>query len=143
MPIPTFLENGYLPEGIHFTGLAEIEERFGKHTPRRKELFLRLKYFVELAHHCGALKMLINGSFITAVDEPGDVDVVIRLDQYHEDMLAQGDLKAMELEIVFETRQPKDAFPAYYEDRWGEWVAFFTNVKGSTTLHKGVLEIKP
>lgn len=143
MPIPLFLENGFLPEGLHVSDLAEVEERFGKNTPRRKELFDRLKLFVQLANHCGAIKMLIDGSFVTAELEPGDVDVVIRLTHYHEDLLAQQDAPAQELERMFENREPKEAFPAYHEDRWEDWVRFFSKVKGSTTLRKGLVEIKP
>ncbi len=143
MPIPPFLENGFLPEGLHSSDLAEVEERFGKTAPRRKKLFERLKLFVELANHCGAIKMLIDGSFVTAKPEPGDVDVVIRLTQPHEELLAQQDAQAQELERMFESREPKEAFAAYYEDRWEDWVKFFSKVKGSSTLCKGLVEIKP
>ncbi|MDZ7293016.1 MAG: hypothetical protein ONB44_24860 [candidate division KSB1 bacterium] len=143
MAIPSFLENGLLPPGLYQAELSEIEGRFGKSTKRRQELFERLKMFVELAHHCGALKILINGSFVTAKPEPEDVDVVIRLDQYHEELISQGDSKALELERIFETREPKEAFAAYYEDRWTDWVKFFSSVKGSSTLRKGLVEIKP
>jgi Family of unknown function (DUF6932) len=99
--------------------------------------------FVELAHYCGALKMLVNGSFITSKAEPGDVDVVIRLDQYHENLVAQGDPQALDLERMFESREPREAFAAFYEDRWEDWVEFFAKVKGNMTLRKGLLEIKP
>jgi hypothetical protein len=123
--------------------MAEIKERFGISTKQREELFKRLEYFVELARHCHAIKVLIDGSFVTAKLEPGDVDIVIRLDNSHEDLLDKADPKAFELERIFESRQPKEAVPAYFEDRWEDWVAFFTKVKGNTTLRKGVLEIKP
>jgi hypothetical protein len=39
MPIPSLLENGCLPVGVYKTDIAEIEERFGKSTPRRREIF--------------------------------------------------------------------------------------------------------
>jgi len=143
VPIPPFLENGFLPPGLHLSDIAEIEERFGRSTRRRQELFARLQFFVELAHHSGALKMLIDGSFVTAKSEPEDVDVVIRLDQQHENLVAQQDSKAIELERMFESREPKEAFAAYYEDRWEAWMTFFSKVKGHTSLRKGLVEIKP
>lgn len=99
-------------------------------------------YFMDLARHCGAIKMLIDGSFVTAKPEPGDVDVVIRLGQAHEDLIVKQDAKALELERIFESREPKEAFAAYYEDRWEDWVKFFAKVKGNTTLRKGLVEIK-
>jgi hypothetical protein len=100
-------------------------------------------FFVDLARHCGAIKILIDGSFVTAKPEPDDVDVVIRLEQAHEDLIAKQDVKALELERIFESREPKEAFAAYYEDRWEDWIKFFSKVKGSTTLRKGLVEIKP
>jgi hypothetical protein len=44
---------------------------------------------------------------------------------------------------MFESREPKEAFAAYHEDRWQDWIAFFSKVKGQTTLRKGLVEIKP
>jgi hypothetical protein len=76
--IPQFLENGFLPAGLYSADRIEVEKRFGKNTPQRRKLFERLKLFVEMARHCGALKLLINGSFVTAKGDPNDVDVVIR-----------------------------------------------------------------
>lgn len=142
MLIPPFLENGLLPEGLHSSNPAEIEERFGRASSRRKELFERLMYFMDLARHCGATKMLIDGSFVTSKPDPGDVDVVIRLGQTHEDLIAKQDMRALELERIFESREPKEAFAAYYEDRWEDWIRFFSKVKGSATLCKGLVEIK-
>jgi hypothetical protein len=142
MPIPPFLENGLLPEGLHLSDLAEVEERFGRSSVRRRELFERLMLFMDWARHCGAIKMLIDGSFVTSKPEPGDVDIVIRLVQTHEDLITKQDAKALELERMFESREPKEAFPAYYEDRWEDWVKFFSKVKSSTTLRKGLVEIK-
>lgn len=142
MPIPPFLENGFLPEGLHSSDLAEVEDRFGRSSVRRRELFERLVFFVDLARHSSAIKILIDGSFVTAKSEPGDVDLVIRLGQTHEDLIAKQDVKALELERIFESREPKEAFAAYYEDRWEDWIKFFSKVKGSTTLRKGLVEIK-
>jgi hypothetical protein len=88
------------------------------------------------------MKILIDGSFVAAKPEPGDFDVVIRLGQTHEDLIAKQDVKALELERIFESREPKEAFAAYYEDRWEDWIKFFSKVKNSTTLRKGLVEIK-
>ena len=37
---------------------------------------LRLSYFLQLARAAGALHFFVNGSFVTAKPEPGDVDAV-------------------------------------------------------------------
>ena len=44
--IPTFREDGYLPEGLHLAGEAEVIARFGSATSRRRLLALRLRRVV-------------------------------------------------------------------------------------------------
>ncbi|MFQ5628776.1 MAG: hypothetical protein ACE5I1_08450, partial [bacterium] len=72
--------------------MDEIEILFGKSTQRRKELFQWLQNFVELAKHCGALRILVDGSFVTAKPEPKDVDVVIWLGAKYLSLLDQEDV---------------------------------------------------
>jgi hypothetical protein len=55
MPIPAFQENGFLPPGLYLADLNEIFQRFGRTSERRRVLFNRLRTFVELAKHVGAL----------------------------------------------------------------------------------------
>jgi hypothetical protein len=51
--------------------------------------------FVELARHCSALRIFVNGSFVTAKLEPGDVDVVIWLGDRFRELLLAGDSRAL------------------------------------------------
>jgi hypothetical protein len=91
MPIPPLQEDGLLPPGLYLAEMNEIEERFGKSTPQRKMLFERLRMFVELAQHCGAQRMFVNGSFVTAKPEPSDVDVVIWVGTKYVELLNNDD----------------------------------------------------
>lgn len=74
--IPEFDDNGYLPPGIHSATLAEIEERFGRQSELRRIQFESIRWMVELAVKAGVKRIIINGSYVADVDEPGDVDCV-------------------------------------------------------------------
>jgi hypothetical protein len=75
--IPAFDEHGYLPPGIHPATPAEIEERFGKSTEMRRAEMESLYWLVDLARAAGIRRIIINGSFVTKVREPNDVDCVL------------------------------------------------------------------
>jgi len=110
MLIPSLQEDGLLPPGLYMADMGEIAERFGRGTPQRRELFERLRMFVELARPCGALRMFVDGSFVTAKPEPGDVDVVIWLGEKYFELIECADDKALRLEEMFDTREPEEAF---------------------------------
>jgi hypothetical protein len=142
MPIPPLQKDGLLPPGLYLADTNEIEEHFGKSTPRRHELFERLILFVELARHCGALRMFVNGSFVTANPEPGDEDVVIWLGTKYFDLLEQADREASLLEEMFDSREPKEAFFVNAEWKWEGWIEFFSRVRGNLSKRKGLVEVK-
>jgi hypothetical protein len=83
MPIPKLRKDGWLPVGIHDCTLEEIEKHFGrfKRTDRRIQLFEKLQQLVRDAWQTGFVKeFFIDGSFTSAKDEPGDIDLIIVLD---------------------------------------------------------------
>jgi len=142
MAIPPLQDDGHLPPGLYLADMNEIEDCFGKSTPRRQELFERLRTFVELARHCGALRVFVNGSFVTAKPEPGDVDVVIWMSEKYFELLEQADKDAVLLEEMFDKREPKEAFLADAEWKWNGWVEFFSRVRGELSKRKGLVEVK-
>jgi Family of unknown function (DUF6932) len=75
--IPPFEENGYLPPGLHGATLAEIEARFGHQTELRQVQMESLQWLMDLARHAGVERIVINGSFVTDVPEPNDVDCAL------------------------------------------------------------------
>ena len=77
--IPKFRADDYLPEGLYLASETEIVFRFGSSTRRRRRLTLRLRRWIELARLIGGQRLLIDGSFVTAKDEPHDIDAVILL----------------------------------------------------------------
>ena len=77
--IPAFNESGFLPPGIHCATLAEIETRFGSQSELRRVQLESVRWMVELAVRAGVQRIVLNGSFITDIMEPNDVDCVLLL----------------------------------------------------------------
>lgn len=76
--LPFLNENGDLPPGVHAAGWTEIEQRFGKGSEARVRALATLKHLHELAIHTGSLRnFYVFGSFVSAVPEPRDVDVIL------------------------------------------------------------------
>ena len=92
--IPDFDERGYLPPGIHVATLAEIEERFGKGSELRQVQMQSIHWLVDLAKRVGVQRLVINGSFVTDVFEPNDVDCVALIaPEFPSDSAAEADLQ--------------------------------------------------
>ncbi len=75
--IPPFGENGYLPPGIHPATLNEVAARFGGGSEVRRVQMESIRWLVDLAHRAGVDRLVLNGSFVTDVLEPNDVDCVL------------------------------------------------------------------
>jgi hypothetical protein len=142
MPIPPLLYDGFLPPGLHLAEMDEIEDRFGKSTSRRKALFNQLRLFTELARHCGAVRMFVNGSFVTAKAEPNDVDVVIWIGAEYFERLTHDDGEAILLEEMVDRGEPQEVFLVDAEQKWNGWIEFFSQVRGYSGKYKGIVEIK-
>jgi hypothetical protein len=142
MAIPLLDENGLLPPGLYLAETSEIERRFGKSSQQRKALFRRFQNFVELAQYCGALRILVNGSFVTAKPEPNDVDVVIWLGKNFHELLLKKDMRALLLQKMFYKRQPEEAFFVSDQEGWDKWVTFFSIFKQNPELQKGLIEVE-
>ena len=72
--IPLFADGINLPPGGHECTWEELVERFCR-SPRRQLLCRRLRSLLESAKRCGALKVLVGGSFPTSKEGPGDLDL--------------------------------------------------------------------
>ena len=141
MAIPSFRDDGYLPEGIHRCTEAELTFRFGTQTRRRQRLTLRLRRWIELGRAVGALRLLVDGSFVTAKPDPDDVDAVMLISASFSAQVVQGVEAALELEEIFLTRQPEELFPAENEAVWHGWCDFFSRTREPDRRRKGLVEI--
>jgi len=66
-------DTGRLPEGEHVATWDDVVERFGWN-PRRRQLLDGLGEAIDLLAAAGCRRLWLNGSFVTAKDEPGDFD---------------------------------------------------------------------
>jgi len=141
MTIPALQENGFLPPGLYLADLDEIWERFGRTSERRRMLFNRLRMFVDAARYVEALRMFIAGSYVTAKTNPRDIDVVIWVGERFLELLELGDKQALDLELMFLTREPKEAFAVFDEDGWNAWLGFFSSMRNRDGEWKGLVEV--
>lgn len=79
--IPQFQDDGLLPPGIYPANLEELAKRFGIQSEIRKVQVESLRWLVDLAVRAGALRLVVNGSFVTSEEEPNDVDCVLLIDE--------------------------------------------------------------
>ena len=140
-PIPPFRPDGYLPEGVHVCSEADVIFRFGSSSRQRRRLALRLRRWIELGRQVGARRLLVDGSFVTAKEEPQDIDTVILLPQNFTQQVEREHPPALELEDMLLTRHPEEIFAAEDETDWEEWVVFFSLTREPDKRRKGLVEI--
>lgn len=141
MPIPPFRADGYLPEGVHCATAAELTFRFGASSRTRRGLIHRVRRWIELARAVCACRLLIDGSFVTDVAHPQDVDAVVWLPTDFLQRVSPSDPAAQELEIQLLTRQPAEIFAAEDRSDWDAWVQFFSRTRESDERRKGLIEV--
>ena len=94
--IPDFDIDGFLPPGIHPATLEEIRDRFGGLSEIRRAQLQSVEWMTDLAARAGIRRIVLNGSFVTNIIEPNDVDCVLLVtpgqiqDTMAEDELVQG-----------------------------------------------------
>jgi hypothetical protein len=71
--LPPFADSGNLPEGVHEATWDEVVERFGANE-RRRELLEGLRQALDSLREAGCHRAYLDGSFVTAKEEPGDFD---------------------------------------------------------------------
>lgn len=77
--IPSFDDFGFLPPGVHPATLAEIDARFGRQSELRRVQMESVRWMVDLAVRAGVQRIVLNGSFVTDIMEPNDVDCALLL----------------------------------------------------------------
>jgi hypothetical protein len=95
-----------------------------------------------LAGQIGARRLLVDGSFVTAKEEPNDIDAVVLLPPDFERQIAEGLQPVLELEQMLLTRRPEEIFAAEDEADWNEWVEFFSRTREADGRRKGLVEIR-
>ena len=142
MALPEFLADGYLPAGLHLCDESELLQRFGSDNLCRRRLGIRVQTWLALARAIRAKRFLIDGSFVTAKEEPNDVDAVIWLPDNFHDRVAFREEPATMIEQMLVTQYPEELFPAYDADDWQEWVETFSRIRESVEHQKEIVEMR-
>jgi hypothetical protein len=132
--LPGFNDDGYLPQGIHAATVEEISARFGQVSEIRQVQMQSLLWLVDLAWRVGALKIVVNSSFVTDKLEPNDVDCVLLIGPgFPKDQAAEAELGAGLPFINFELVE-LEAFRQFTEK---------TFATDRNQVPKGLVEVLP
>lgn len=148
MAIPGLDGDGFLPVGVHECSLDELQSRFGRfqRSDCRLKLYAKLAAYLRDIRSAGlALWVVVDGSFVTGKDEPGDIDLVLVLPKEHD---FRADLRPFEYNVLsrrmVRKRYAFDVLVARENSpEFTEYVAFFQQVRGGTDRRKGVLKVVP
>jgi len=136
---PSFDEQGFLPPLVRCSE-AEVMRWFG-FSERRQELVRRIDRWIYLARAIKARRLLLDGSFVTAKGEPGDVDAVVLLPTDFGEQVRKGIPEAVELHGMLRAREPKELFAAEEEADWWAWFLFFSRTRMPDRRCKGLIEV--
>ena len=142
MELPDFQADGYLPPGVHLCDEPEIIQRFGIGNLARRRLGLRVQTWLAMARAIHAKRFLIDGSFVTAKEEPNDVDAVIWLPENFSDQVALREEPAETIQKMLVTRYPEELLAARTQKHWDHWVEFFSQTTDPVCEIKGLVEVR-
>ncbi len=148
MDFPSFREDQWLPEGHFSTSWEEIEIKFGGEAGSQRRKTIRLLLDWRDAARAKGLsgRIILNGSFISAKENPGDFDLLFLFDMATENLVRE-DSEALELidplhckrvyggdVFAFSARMASD-YPHFFPMDTFDRIKF-------TDVKKGVLEVE-
>jgi hypothetical protein len=142
--IPDFIPTGLLPDGIHWSDLAEIRARYCWNT-HRERLFGGFERAVAALSVAGCKLLYLNGSFVTTKDYPGDYDACWEMASVDPSLLDPVFLDFRNLRAGQKAKYLGEFFPA--SSRPGVNAAFqtfltFFQVDKTSGSSKGIIGIK-
>ena len=147
--LPPLNGHGLLDPGVYNLSLSQISDLFGRFqkTDRRLALFARLKAMVEeVGSFTFARYLIVDGSFITAKDEPSDIDLLFvvtegavpittTINPFEYNALSSKRLRKKYAFDVFVVTESSDAYDRYVE--------YFTRLKeGPADVRKGLVRLE-
>ncbi len=122
--IPPFDEFGYLPPGIRLATLDEIDACFGQLSELRRVQMESVRWMVQLAVKAGAVRIVLNGSFVTDIIDPNDVDCVLLIGRgFPADAAAEAEFNAglpfIEMKLVGQADFDEYVNVTFGSDRMG------------------------
>jgi hypothetical protein len=146
MPIPPLNADGFLPSGVFDCSLTEVKDRFGtfQGSDRRVILYARLEELVaEMKKSRLFEALVVDGSFVTAIPRPKDIDLiaVLRFGHNFEEDLSISKYSLVSRSLLrrrfgFDTLVAESGSALYKK-----YVEFFSRVRGLPGIRKGLLRI--
>ncbi len=137
--IPPF-ENDVLPPGVHVATWSEIETAFG-FSGRRKSLLVGLRSALLALKDSGCRTAWLDGSFVTAKQEPGDFDMVWDPGGVDGNALDPVLLDLQPPRIAQHIKYGGDIFPNVVEQQSGLTFVEFFQIHKETGGDKGIVAI--
>ncbi len=96
MAIPPFTDIGDLPVGVYPASLPEVLKRFASGSAQRMAVGLRLERIYAVAQATRHLRrFVVFGSFITAKEEPNDVDIFLLMEDTFDPALLSREARSL------------------------------------------------
>lgn len=136
MALPEFVD-GYLPEGDHCPTQAEFEQRFVAPAERRHVVYEGYNRHSKALRDAGVAataRCLINGSYATSKPDPGDIDLVVGIEERHAAscevaalLSGPGTKEAFSCDAYAVLEYPEDHphFKAVTQSAWAYWRTWF------------------
>jgi len=134
-------DTGYLPPGIHAAVWTDVWARFSS-TPYRASLTLGLRQGLEQLRDAGCRTALLDGSYISAKEIPGDYDVAYEPFGMDPDRLDPVFFEFGNLRAAMKIKFGGEFFPAHFYAAPGilyrDWF-----LKDKDGVAKGIIQIDP
>ncbi len=144
MPVPQFTNEGVLPPGMHECTLDEVARALGW-SGRRRVLIARLRdYAGVLCAAWGSVSIILDGSFVSSVDEPNDIDVVVLINELGLGGAAPRPDQATSIRRPWVNKQYSEEIDlqvAADDGLAAHWTTFFSEVKGRPGVLKGLVRV--
>jgi hypothetical protein len=146
MPIPELTVEGILPNSIYDCSLEELEAVFGcfRSTDCRIALTNKLKAYIQELRQSGiGSELIIDGSYVTQKEDPGDIDLILVLAR---DFDFSSPINPFEYNLASNRAvKRKYGFDVFVEkkgtERYNSRIEFFKKVKYNPDATKGLLRV--
>jgi hypothetical protein len=144
--IPQLNSFGLLPQGIHDCSLEDVRTRFGSFqgNDTRPRLMEKLKAFVDELRAAGMVRaIIVDDSFVTNIESPNDIDLLIVLPAGHDFRV---DLTPVQYRVVDRPRIRRvyglDVFVVEEDSSdYAALIRLFHRVRLQPRLTKGILRV--
>lgn len=136
MPIPNWNEYGLLPEGIHDCAIDDVSDRFG-FNEYRLGLIAGLEGAMQWLETMPPIEsLIIDGSFVTNKERPGDIDAVAMISNLTERNQRQWVRAWQPQREMIKQTHCVDLYPTVL-DQGNNFSAYFQYIRPEEALERG------